>query len=87
MSLIDIVSIGVSSVVMVILSKSRFHCKNDCLSYSYNEHNINLDIKHDDDEVEVDDKMSVDTFKTLPPPVKPKIQPLPTYVNLQTMKN
>ncbi len=85
MSLIDIVSIGVSSVVMVILSKSRFHCKNQCMSYSYNEHNFNLDLNNDDDEVEVDDKMSVDTFKTLPPPIKPKIQPLPTYVNLQTM--
>ena len=86
MSLIERVRIGVSSVVMFFLSKSRFHCRNDCLSYSSNEHNINLDIKHDDDEVEVDDKMSVDTFKTLPPPVKPKIQPLPTYVNLQTIK-
>ena len=44
--------------------------------------------KHDDDdEIEVDVNMSVDTFKTLPPPVTPKIQPLPTYVNLQTMKN
>jgi hypothetical protein len=83
MSLIDIVSIGISSVVMVILSKSRFHCKNECMSYSYT---INLDINHDDDEVEVDESMSVDTFKTLPPPVKPKIQPLPTYVNFQTMK-
>ena len=86
MSLIDIVSIGISSDVMVILSKSRFHCKNQCMSYTYNDNNINLDINNDDDEVEVDDNMSVDTFKTLLPPIKPEILPLPTYVNLQTMK-
>ena len=42
MAIFDIISIGVSSIIMVVLSKSRLHFKNDCCSCSYNENNIDL---------------------------------------------
>ena len=42
MSLIDIIGLGVSSIIMIYLSKSRFHIRNSCCSYSYNEHDIDI---------------------------------------------
>ena len=94
MSLIDILTFGVSSIVMVVLAKSRFHIRSNCCSYSYNEHNLDISKlnKEDDDLVsEIDDEvMAVDTFRTTIPPPPPKIPkiklPLPTYVNLQSIK-
>ena len=54
MAIFDIISIGVSSIIMVVLSKSRLHFKNDCVSCSYNEYNIDLskinEEKENDDE-------------------------------------
>ena len=31
MAIFDIISIGISSIVMIVLSKSRLHFKNDCV--------------------------------------------------------
>ena len=76
MAIFDIISIGVSSIVMVVLSKSRLHLKNDCMSCSYNEHTIDLsklqEEKENDDEDEKYDDLPQDSFKTLPPPLAPK---------------
>ena len=76
MGLIEIISLGVSSVVMVILSKSRLHWKSSCASCSYNEHNIDLSKLHDADDADdaADDRyddLPLDSFKTLPPPPAP----------------
>ena len=92
MSLIDIIGLGVSSIIMVVLSKSRFHIRNGCCSYSYNEHNVDIsklnaeDKEHDSDD---DDDLPDDSFRTVAPLNAPKITkiplPLPTCVNLRTM--
>jgi hypothetical protein len=93
MSLIDIIGLGVSSIIMVVLSKSRFHIRNGCCSYSYNEHNVDISkLNAEDKENDSDDydDLPDDSFRTLPPPNPSKIHkiplPLPTCVNLQTMK-
>ena len=71
MSLIDVIGLGVSSILMIILSKSRFHIRNWCCSYSYNEHHIdisklNVDNDFDFDDLPVD---SEDSLKTRVPPI------------------
>jgi hypothetical protein len=86
MAIFDIISIGVSSIIMVILSKSRLHFENDCCSCSYNEHRIDLsklqEEKENDDEGY--DDLPVDSFKTLPLPVYHQ-KPLGTIDNLRTL--
>ena len=70
MSIIDLIGLGVSSVVMVVLSKSRFHCKSNCCSYTYNEHQIDIS-KLNDERDEMEDEFNdrpIDSYKTLPPP-------------------
>ena len=71
MSLIDVIGLGVSSILMIILSKSRFHTRNVFCSYSYNEHNIdisklNVDNDSDFDDLPID---SEDSLKTRVPPI------------------
>ena len=89
MGLVEIISLGISSVIMIIVSKSRLHLKNQCMSCSYNEHNIDLsklnDEKSDDDE----DDVPVDSFMTLPPPPPPPRHsiPLPVTYDLKKLKN
>ena len=92
MTLIDILGLGISSIIMVVLSKSRLHMKSHCCSYAYNDHN-NVDIsklneeKENSSEDEQYDDLPVDSFKTLPPPPPPKIPALPlSRMNLQTLK-
>ena len=87
MGLVEIISLGMSSVIMIIVSKTRLHLKSQCASCSYNEHNIDLDLSenHDDD----DSVEPVDSFRTLPPlppPVKYSI-PLPATHDLRKMNN
>ena len=83
MSLIDIIGFGVSSIIMVVLSKSRMHMRSRCWGYTYNDHH-NVDISKLNEEKEnesvsdVDDEdLPIDSFKTLPPPPPPKIPALP----------
>ena len=79
MGLVEIISLGISSVIMIIVSKSRLHVKNQCMSCSYNEHNIDLsklnDEKTDDDHDE--DDVPADSFMTLPPPPPPPRHSIP----------
>ena len=89
MAIFDILSIGISSVIMVVLSKSRLYFKNDCVSCSYNEYNIDLskinEEKENDDEDEKYDDLPEDSFKTLPPPLCPKYkEPICRY-DLRTL--
>ena len=42
MGLVEIISLGISNVIMIIVSKSRLHVKNQCMSCNYNEHNIDF---------------------------------------------
>ena len=72
MSLIDVIGLGVSSILMIILSKSRFHIRNGCCSYSYNEHNIDISkLSADDNDSDFDDLPvdSEDSLKTRVPPI------------------
>jgi hypothetical protein len=71
MGLIDLIGIGLSSIVMVVLSKTRLHCKNNCYSCSYNEHNIDLGTSNDESKNENDDEHIdiIESYKTLPPPI------------------
>jgi hypothetical protein len=55
MSLIDEIGLGVSSIIKIIVSKSRFHIRNTCCSYSYNEHNIDISKLNADDDSDFDD--------------------------------
>ena len=65
MSLIDVIGLGVSSILMIIFSKSRFHIRNGCCSYSYNEHNIDISkINGDDNDSDFDD-LPVDSEDSL----------------------
>ena len=94
MSLIDIVTFGVSSIIMVVLSTSRFHVKNNCCSYENNEHNLDISkLNKDDDDIvsEVEDEvMPVDTYRTQIPPPPPKVPAIPILplgrCNLQSLK-
>ena len=55
-SLIDVIGLGVSSILMIILSKSRFHIRNTCCSYSYNEHDIDISkLNTEDNDSDYDD--------------------------------
>ena len=89
MGLVEIVSIGISSVIMIIVSKTRLHLKNQCMSCSYNEHNIDLSKLNDEksDDEHDDDDVPVDSFMTLPPPPPPLIRqsnkPLPVTYDLK----
>jgi hypothetical protein len=79
MGILEIASISISSVVVIVLSKTRLYFKTGCTSCSYNEHNIDLS-KLNEEKAESDDEryddVPLDSFKTLPPPVyHPK--PLP----------
>ena len=92
MTLIDIIGLGVSSIIMVVLSKSKLHMKSHCCSYAYNDHN-NVDIsklneeKENNSDDEPYDDLPVDSFRTQMPPVAPKIPALPlSRMNLQTLK-
>ena len=70
MSIIDVIGLGVSSIIMIILSKSRFHIRNGCCSYSYNEHNIDISkLNVDDNDSDFDDIDSEDNLKTRIPPI------------------
>ena len=72
MSLIDVIGLGVSSILMIILSKSRFHIRNGCCSYSYNEPNIDIsELNADDNDSDLDDLPvdSEDSLKTRVPPI------------------
>ena len=68
MSLIDVIGLGVSSILLIILSKNRFHIRNGCCSYSYNEHVIDKsklsadDIDSDYDDLPID---SEDNFEKM----------------------
>ena len=88
MGFIELISLGLSSVVMVVLSKSRLHCKSSCMSCSYNEHNIDLSKLNEepqdtDEEDERYNDLPMDSFKTLPPP-PPHVHP---KVPLQTVRD
>ena len=91
MGLVEIISLGISSVIMIIVSKSRLHVKNQCMSCSYNEHNIDLsklnDEKTDDDHDE--DDVPADSFMTSPPPPPPPrfSKPFPVSHDLRKSNN
>ena len=72
MGILEIASLSISSVVVIVLSKTRLHFKTGCTSCSYNEHNIDLS-KLNEEKAESDDERyedaPLDSFKTLPPPV------------------
>ncbi len=89
MGFIEFVSLGVSSVVMIILSKTRLHTRNTCFSCSYNEHAIDLTQKQDEQEKTIDEEEeeeeSIMSAKTLPPPPPPTMRPLPVYHNLNRL--
>ena len=90
MAIFDILSIGISSIIMVVLSKSRLHFKNDCVSCSYNEYNIDLskinEEKENDDEDEKYDDLHEDSFKTIVPPPHPKYkEPINCRYDLRTL--
>ena len=92
MAISEIISIGVSSIIMIVLSKSRLHFKNDCVSCSYNEYNIDLskinEEKENDDEDEKYDDLLEDSFKTLPPPPVPKYkESINCKYDLRTLNN
>ena len=72
MSLIDIIGLGVSSIIMIIWSKRRFHIRNTCCSYSYNEHDIDISkLNTEDNDSDYDDLPidSEDSLKTRAPPI------------------
>ena len=92
MAIFDILSIGISSIIMVVLSKSRLHFKNDCLSCSYNEYNIDLskinEEKENDDEDEKYDDLPEDSCKTIVPPPPPKYkESINCKYDLRTLNN
>ena len=88
MGLVEIISLGISSVIMIIVSKSRLHVKNQCMSCSYNEHNIDLSKLNDEKSDDDDDDVPVDSFMTLPPPPQPPRHsiPLPVTYDLKKIK-
>ena len=95
MGLIELLSLGISSIIMVVLSKTRMHCKSSCSSCSYNEHNIDLaDLTSAGEEKAdcvSDDELHMDSFATLPPPPAPVFRsaqkiPLPVNHNLRNLK-
>ena len=87
MGIVEIISLGISSVIMIIVSKTRLHLKNRCMSCSYNEHNIDLS-KFDDEKTD-DEDIPVDSFMTLPPPPPPPrySKPLPVTHDLRKLNN
>ena len=93
MGLVESLGLGISSVIMVIVSNTRLHLKNQCMSCSYNEHNIDLNVaksydeKTDDDHD--DDDVPADSFMTLPPPPPPPrhSKPLPVTYDLRKLNN
>ena len=89
MGLVEIVSIGISSVIMIIVSKTRLHLKNQCMSCSYNEHNIDLSKLNDEKSDDDDDDVPVDSFMTLPPPPPPPRHsiPLPVTHDFKKLNN
>jgi hypothetical protein len=92
MGFIEFVSLGVSSVVMIILSKTRLHSRTNCFSCSYNEHAIDLSQKQDeqdnnriDEEDEEEEEERISSIRTLPPPPAPTMRPLPVCHNLNRL--
>ena len=88
MGLVEIVSLGISSVIMIIVSKTRLHLKNQCMSCSYNEHNIDLSKLNDEktDDEHDDDDVPADSFMTLPPPPPPPRHSIPLPVTYDFLK-
>ena len=88
MGLVEIISLGISNVIMIIVSKSRLHVKNQCMSCSYTELNIDLsklnDEKTDDDND--DDDVPADSFMTLPPPPPPPRHSIPLPITYDLKK-
>ena len=87
----EFITLGISSIIMVVLSKSRLYFKNDCVSCSYNEYNIDLskinEEKENDDEDEKYDDLPEDSFKTIVPPPPPKYKwPLNCKSDSRTLK-
>ena len=89
MAISEIISIGVSSIIMIILSKSRLVMTTSCCSMSYNDHNIDLskinEEKDDEDEDEKYDDVPMDSFKTLPPPVPKYKESMNRIYDLRTL--
>ena len=88
MGLVENISLGISNVVMIIVSKTRLHLKNQCMSCNYNEHNIDLS-KLNDEKTNDDEDIPVDSFMTLPPPPPPPrfSKPLPVSYDLRKLNN
>ena len=77
MGLIELICFGVSSVVMIVVSKTKLNVRNDCLSCSYNT-DFYIDTSRPTDEVTNEeesnsdnDELHCDSFTTLPPPPPP----------------
>ena len=62
--LMELVSLGVSSIVMVILSKSRLHLRQNWCSCSYNEHNLDLSKINEEKESDEEYDVPLDSFQT-----------------------
>ena len=78
MAIFDILGVGLSSLALMILAKTKLVMTSDCCSMSYNDHNIDVHKLHrNGDEKEVDDDekyndLLIDSFNTLPLPIAPK---------------
>ena len=90
-AIFEIISIGVSNINIVILSKSRFHFKNDCMSCSFNEYNIDQsklnEEKENDEEDQKYDDLPEDSFKTIVPPHPKYKESINCKYDLRTLKN
>lgn len=84
--ILEIIGMGVTSVVTIILSKTRLHLRNDCISCSYNEHQIDLNKLDKVDEEHSDNELPLDSFKTLPPPATPRTRASLPIMDLRTLK-
>ena len=92
MAIMELVYLGISSVLMVVLSKTRLHLRGSCASCSYNEHNVDISSLNEEraDCVSEDD-LPMDSFQTLPPPPAPVFRsaakhPLPACYDLRRIK-
>ena len=85
MGLVETISQGISSVIMMIVIKTQLHLKNTCMSCNYNEHSIDLSKLNDEKSDDYED-IPVDSFMTLPPPPPPPRHFKPLLVTYDVRK-